>query len=232
MIATASRWLALLGCMSLFSPALAHQSAPVPWHRVQRVIDMTGDGRSDTLTLTAFGTQPDTLNLELRIRSGGRVIFADHWLNSDEFIDYDSAMVKNRQALARDVRHKMDAFFDDGNFEPIRGDTTLRSDWHVETEPDCGMPLDCVAFELRHEQATAARVARGLPAEPDGPAAYGPFIDGIMRSPFDTALVRRIGAEWRGSRALSFTYTHGYETTKTIVWSAIARRFFTVFECC
>lgn len=222
----------LVSGVSPFIPAQAHRSAPAPWHRVQRVIDVTGDGKPDTLTLTAFGSQPDTLDVVLQIRSSGRVAFTDRWVNTDEFIDDDSTMVKDRRALARQVRREMDDFFDDRNFTPIRDDSTLRTDWKVGDASDCGPALDCVAFFLRFERAKAARIARGLPSVPDGPDAYGAFIDGVTRSPFDTALVRRIGSEWRGSRALSFTYSHGYETTKTIVWSAVARRFFTVFECC
>lgn len=232
MIGSASWWMTLIGGISLLVPAHGREAAPVPWHRVQRVIDITGDGKPDTLSLTAFGTEPDTLHIVLQIHSAGRVVYTDRWVNTDEFIDYDSATVRDRRALARDVRRKLDSFFADSNFSQIREDTTIGASSNTATGSDCGMPLECVASDLRFEHATRARVRRGLSPTPSTSSAYYDFMERVERSPFDTALVRRIGAEWRTSRALSFTYSHGYETTQTIVWSGVARRFFRVYECC
>ena len=213
-------------------PQVGQVTPPRSFYRVQRVLDVTGDGRPDTLALEAFGTKPYSLDFVFSIRSHGREIFHDAWNNRDQFTDYGPAELNDRVAVARVVRSGMATFFESKAFEPIALQDSIVN-WTPTASAECdGNALDCVTFYLRFEKDTAARVARGLPATPETGPPYGEFIKAIDASPFDTALVRHIRADWRTSKALTFTYSHGYETTRTIAWSGVAHRFFPVFECC
>jgi hypothetical protein len=227
----------LIAAVATLLPHIAAaQARPVtpkrPFHRVQRTIDITGDGRPDTLSLEAFGAKSDSLDFILRIRAMGREVFRDEWNNSDQFTDYEPSRLNDHIKLARLVRRGMATFFATEAFAPITEPDKL-AQWKPSGDMGCeGEMLDCLTFYLRFEKATAARVARGLPATPAAGPAYGEFLRAIDASPFDTALVKRVGSEWRTSKALTFTYAHGYETTRTVVWSSTLFRFIPTFECC
>lgn len=221
---------------SLLPPVAAGQSKAVTpnrsFYHVRRIIDVTGDGRPDTLSLEAFGAKPDSLDFVLRIRAMGREVFRDEWNNADQFTDYEPSRLNDQVEIARLVRRGMATFFATKAFGPITDQEKL-AQWTPSGDMGCeGAMLDCLTFYLRFEKDTAARVARGLPATPAAGSAYSEFLEAIAASPFDTALVKRVGSEWRTSRALEFTYSHGYETTRTVVWSSALFRFVPIFECC
>jgi len=237
-IAPRVRRFAFLAIVLLVSATLTacrgSQARARPWHSVQLVRDMTGDGRPDTLTLEARGTRPDSLDVTFVIRGNGHELFRDAWNNADEFADERNAQPAKRispDSLARRVRHEMDTFFDAANFASA---ASLQS---APTWPpvsfDCkGDPRDCIAFHLRYERGVAARARRGQDSTPASTPEYGAFIDSLEHAPFDTAYVRRVVDEMRQRGLPAFTFSYGYETTRSITWSPMAGRFFPVFECC
>ena len=190
---------------------------------------MTGDGKPDTLIFEAFGKKPDSLEMIFRIRVNGREAFREEWNNSDEFRDPDESLPISRATVANKVRKEMAEFFAESNFRSSR-ELTFNPHW-TGTGANCdGEPRDCISFYLRFERDSAQRRGNGLKPVPDNPTDYDAFIHHVDSSPYDTALVERIGSEMQHGNALAFTYGLGYETTRTIVWSGVARRFFPVFE--
>lgn len=200
---------------------------PRAWNRVESIRDVTGDGNPDTLILEAFGKRPDSLKMVFRIRVGGHDAFRDEWNSSDRFLDYDSDISPSRATGI--IRKEMNEFFDPSQFRPAR-ELSFDPAW-TGRGADCdGEPRTCISFYLRFERDSAERSRRALQAVPTEPAEYRTFIEHVDSSAYDTSLVERIGSGIQHGNALTFTYGLGYETTRTIVWSGVARRFFPVFE--
>lgn len=230
--------MALSPVLALLAAALTLAAQPPRarrplWHAVRAIRDVTGDGRADTLTLVARGARADSLDVTFRIRGAGRELFRDDWNTADQFLeerDLPPGQRASADSLARIVRRDMDGFFADAQFEPASA-LPFATRWPPLSRDCDADPRDCVAFYLRYEREVAARVRRGQDSVPAG-AGYAEFIARIDRAPFDTALVRRVGDEMRRRALPAFTFSYGYETSRTIVWSPLARRFFPVFECC
>ena len=204
------------------------------WYDHRLVRDLAGDGRPDTLRVVARGHAMDSQHVVLTIRGVGHQLFRDEWSTQDDFRDYqlpaDSTGV-SRDSLARIERNRLNAIFDLAGFEPVSA-IRWRDEWPPVWSGCDGDPRDCIAFYLRYERDTLARVRRGLPAAPSEAAEYEAFLARIDSAQFDTSQVRRLAAEIRRSKAPTFSFSYGYETTRTIIWSPSARRFLPIFECC
>ena len=66
------------------------------WYSRTRGIDLTNDGRADTVKLQAVGTQPDSLDVELTLIVGGEVKNRVAWGSSYELALADSATRASR----------------------------------------------------------------------------------------------------------------------------------------
>lgn len=195
---------------------------------------MTGDGRPDTLLLEARGRQPDDLDVTFTIRGAGRELFRDEWNTADQFAEEERpspGQHVSSDSLAHMVRREMNAFFAPSNFESAAR-LPFEPHWPPMSSDCDGDPRNCVAFYLRYERAAAARARQGQDSTPPAGLAYAAFINRVDHAAFDTGYVRRIGEDMRQRRLAAFTFAYGYETTRTITWSALAGRFFPVFECC
>lgn len=66
-------------------------SAPVPWYRRARMLDLTGDGRPDSVRLDAVGARADSLRVSLTLVVDGRERHREEWGSSYELALADSA---------------------------------------------------------------------------------------------------------------------------------------------
>ena len=66
--------------------------APPPWHRSARSLDLTGDGRPDSVHLEAVGTRLDSLRITLTLLVGGEAKLQETWGSSYELALADSAV--------------------------------------------------------------------------------------------------------------------------------------------
>lgn len=67
-------------------------AAPAPWYRRARALDLTGDGRADSVRLEARGTRPDSLDVTLTLVVGGVEKHREGWGSSYELALVDSAV--------------------------------------------------------------------------------------------------------------------------------------------
>src|SRR5262245_14256829 len=172
--------------------------------------DLTGDNTPETLTVVAQGRSLDSASVTLTIRGMGRELFRDSWDTSDQFVEERTlaAQPPSRDSLSRMARRRLDDLFSEEAFDHS---IELQGPWSPVTSDYEGDARGCIAFYLRFERDTAARVRRGLPPTPPAGPEYADFIERIDAAPFDTAFVRRIGADMRTRRVLAFTFSYGYE---------------------
>jgi hypothetical protein len=65
--------------------------APTPWYGGARTLDLTADGRADSVHLDAIGTRPDSLRITLALIVAGDVKHREEWGSSYELALVDSA---------------------------------------------------------------------------------------------------------------------------------------------
>jgi hypothetical protein len=199
------------------------------WYAVHTVRDMAGDGHADTLTLEAFGNRPDSLLMLFRIRDGDRDLFRLEWSSGDRYLDLmddHGKLTIHLDSLSRLVHSEMDGFFGSTHFGNAAS-LPFEKTWHVPADGDD--PRDYVAYQLRYDREISARRIRGELGEPTTPDELAALDRKVRHSPFDTSRVRAIGREMQRSRLPTFTFSYGYESTETITWSPMARKFFEVF---
>src|SRR5688572_10443643 len=92
--------IAALGCPSAETTdqpardAVRDSVATVPaplWYRRARAVDLTGDGRADSVRLEASGTRPDSLSITLTLLVDGEEKHREQWGSSYELTLLDSA---------------------------------------------------------------------------------------------------------------------------------------------
>ena len=201
----------------LASPLRAQTSSDSIWFRSQFAqIDLTGDGRPDTLILRATGKRIDGLVVDLRIRSRGRLLFRDSW-SSASYFQYDAPLDSIPDATKREkVLHHLREVLVASAFAPFAPGG--------EPGPDIGTMSSYLALQIATDSLrrigvggdsllrTSHRVARQMTP--------------------DTALLQRAWSALVSRRPRTFTYFSGGESTQVIVWSAVLGRFVTVFACC
>ena len=64
---------------------------PATWYRGSRTMDLTGDGRPDSIQLEAVGTRPDSLRISLSLIVAGKEKHRSEWGSSYELALVDSA---------------------------------------------------------------------------------------------------------------------------------------------
>ena len=85
-------------------PTVAVQATP--WYRGVRVLDLTGDGRSDSVRLEAWGMRPDSLDISLFLVVEGEERHREQWASSYELALLDSAA---RPRLDEALRAQLDS---------------------------------------------------------------------------------------------------------------------------
>lgn len=88
-------------------PESATAAAPAPWYRHVRTLDLTGDGRADSVRLEAVGARPDSLRITLSLLVHGLEKHREAWGSSYELALLDSTARVSPRVNAV-VRAKLD----------------------------------------------------------------------------------------------------------------------------
>ena len=94
------------------------QGESAPWYRGARRLDLTGDGRSDSVVVLARGPRPDSLDVELTFFVAGRAAHTEAWRSDYELIDVEPA-VRERPQLDRYMRERLDRALLSIEVEPL-----------------------------------------------------------------------------------------------------------------
>ena len=106
--------IAAQGCPSSERPAREVTSesvaitSPGPWYQRTRSLDVTGDGKADSVRLVALGTRPDSLRVALSLVVDGQEKHREAWGTSYELALLDSA-ARGSADLDSVVRAKLDS---------------------------------------------------------------------------------------------------------------------------
>ena len=225
-------WLLLLVCLACAPTDRASQVGATPtddakpdptplvdgasgWYDRRRVLDVTGDGLPDTLQLVARGPRTDSLVMLLMVRTQGDSIIIASWGSDYDFIDPPDEL--RVPGVARDsaLRERYDRVLREASVEP-HVDSTLMRPWTPSAEfYDCeGNTHHCVMLDALTR------------AHPDV------RLDSLDGLPFDTAFARRVVADLASRDLVALTFSYGYESTESVVWSPVSKSFVTVFYCC
>lgn len=93
---------------SAASTESAAVAAPPPWYHRGRALDLTGDGRADSVHLEAVGARPDSARITLTLLVAGAERHREEWGSSYELAQVDAATrVGSRGAAV--LRTRLDA---------------------------------------------------------------------------------------------------------------------------
>ena len=185
------------------------------WYERSRILDATGDGLPDTLRLTARGTRTDSLRVTLVVRSREGESLLASWLSDYDLIDPPDEVRTPGPARDSTLRAWYDRVLDEAAVEPF-ADTTLGKPW-VPKPPfwDCQDNVhNCLMIQMIEREHPRVRY------------------DSLVGLPFDTVTARRVVAELASRKLVALTYSYGYESTETVIWSPLLRKFLYVFSCC
>ena len=102
----------LLGMVGCPSPSPTSDSAATAaesqtWHRRGRTLDLTGDGRPDSVHLEAHGSRADSLRIAVELIVNGAVKHREEWGSSYELAVRDSS-VRLQPRLDEFMRARLD----------------------------------------------------------------------------------------------------------------------------
>lgn len=87
---------------------IAGAEEPAPWYRNARALDLTGDGRADSVRLEARGTRPDSFAITLLFVVDGVEAHRERWGSSYELALADSA-ARTGSGAERFLRARLDS---------------------------------------------------------------------------------------------------------------------------
>ena len=99
-------------------PAVDSAASPSAWYTSTRTLDLTGDGRVDTVKLQAVGTHPDSMTVTLTMIVDGEVKHRNAWESSYELALADSATRSGPRAPVF-LRARLDSVLASVTVEPL-----------------------------------------------------------------------------------------------------------------
>ena len=209
------------------SDAQTAQPASPVWHEGSRVLDVTGDGVGDTVSVRAYGTVPESLAVALTFTANGREVFRQVWGSDYELIDPPFPRPATREVVERFLHARFDSVIAGISVGALDA-SSLDSAWTTVSAQPCHLDEDirnCIAWELREN-------ASGVDWDRIHRDSIGAVMDRIGRAPFDTARVLAIADDIRRNTPHVVDLSYGYETGMTVAWSRLAQRFFVLSSCC
>ena len=185
----------------------------------ERAEDLTGDGVSEKLSLTARGPKVDSLRVQLEIRSANdSLLYASAW-DSHFYFQYLDRGEMSDAAVDSTVRRRLDAVLADSAFRTGASGSaadTIRA----------SMMRDAIRYDIATNQL---RTQHGLALGADLPPTAHDSIN-VMAAAVPRSQIDALFRELQGKK--SFTFFAGGEVTYSIAWSDREQRFVTIFSCC
>jgi hypothetical protein len=185
----------------------------------ERSEDLTGDGVNEKITLSARGSQMDSLRVRLEIRSADdSLLYASSW-GSRFYFQYVERAGMSDAAADSTVRWHLDAVLVDSAFRtgvPGSSADTMRA----------AMMRDAIRYDIAtNEWRTRHALALGAEIPPTAHDSINLAAASVPKSKIDALF-----QELQGKK--SFTFFAGGEVTYSIAWSDREQRFVTIFSCC
>jgi hypothetical protein len=208
--------------------AAAAAGATVEWPatgaiRVQRerTLDLTGDGTTERVLVSAHGPTYDALDVELAITTArGDTLWYEQW-SSMHYFKYDAREGKPDSAVARIVRGHVDALLADDSFTTGGLPAALRRGGTA-----AGQASMREAVEYHLAELDWRRGADMVPSDPTPPDAYDRIRVENVGAPRVTVVIEELMAR------PAFTYYAGGEATYAIAWSEREHAFVRIYACC
>ena len=183
----------------------------------ERARDLTGDGVAERIRVEAAGPAYDSLEVQLTIRGGGRVLHSARW-NSGLYFFYEDRTLLSDSLVEARVREHLATLVTDSLSE--RGPPVL---WWSERERTRELRAsirNSVAESMWRESHSVP------PSEPLPREAYAGIAAIQPPEPRVDSLVRELR-----DRPV-YAYYAGGEATYYIAWSDREQRFHMVYSCC
>lgn len=113
---------AIVACAPVEQGADADTVARAPWYERSRAIDLTGDGRADTVRLTAEGARPDSMPVRMVFIVDGAEKFREEWGSSYE-LSWRDPGTRAGARLEPLLRARLDTVLASVRVEPLTGRT-------------------------------------------------------------------------------------------------------------
>ena len=185
----------------------------------ERSEDLSGDGVNEKITLSARGSQMDSLRVRLEIRSADdSLLYASSWGSRFYFQYVDRAGMSDAAADST-VRRHLDAVLADSAFRmgvPGSAADTMRT----------AMMRDAIRYDIA---TNGWRTQHGLALGAEIPPTAHDSIN-IVAAAVPKSQIDALFQELKGKK--SFTFFAGGEVTYSIAWSDREQRFVTIFSCC
>jgi len=183
------------------------------YYRRLRELDVTGDGRVDSLMLVAVGSAPESLRVEFSVITGGDTVGVVGWSGKGILMgDFDMPPEAHEEYVRAELTRTLTGVF----VQPF-SDSSLGNPWPRVRGPDEWAEDAQTSFlsDFRYQHGPAGLDWRAL-----------------RDAPLDTAMARAIMMDIHRSARSVFLIRYGYETMESFAWSPLVRRFYAVDSCC
>jgi len=190
-------------------------------HKVERAVDLTGDGIPDTIRIQASGPTADGLDIELTINSLGREVYRDEWESGMFFVvlDYIPEGQQRRVPTMDDARRILNRIVYDP-YAVERLDEWQRTPYVSPTRNIAfHVTYDSLITAWLHANVDTNRVRRRADSE----ARY------LSQ---DTTIAAPYWQDMIANTEYVFTYSAHIEYRITVAWCQIAGRFLVIDRCC
>jgi hypothetical protein len=175
-----------------------------------RSIDMTGDGRAETLTLVGTGPSIDSLEVTFQILSSGAVLYAASLRPITRAIGFDGPRRTSAQQAEFVSRFGRDFFADAQFVSASRFLSDLRG---MAPGRVAEIPSVIARHRVAYQDHAVGRLERA-PLSTDTTGAGAVWADMLTRD------------------RIVFRFSPGGDLTTAIAWSGRDRRFYRLLECC
>ena len=189
-------------------------------YRRERSIDFTGDGRSETVIVTATGSSLDSADVALTIEGAqGDTLWFETW-PTQLYFKYDAAEGKADTTVTRVIQSHLDELLADDRITMAGGlPPVLRQAGDPDAVMREALRYHLAELDYRHRFDL-------MPADELQPQAYS----AIDAADISTARVNAVMSELAGKPSLM--YYAGGEATYVIAWSEREGAFVRIYSCC